>query len=313
MAAVMTPSREFRGRNFLRLADYTKGELLTLLSLAKDLKRRQKAGESHRLLEGKCLAMIFEKPSSRTRISFEVGMFQLGGNAINVNAAEIKMGQRESIADVARTLSRYVDAVLIRAYYHWTIEEFAQHATVPVINGLSDHSHPCQAMADVLTMEEHCGALGSLKVCYVGDGNNVCNSLIEASAALEIPLTVSCPAGHDPLVKALPSWVSLVRNPAQAVRGADVVYTDVWVSMGQEGEGAHKTRAFLDYAVTPALMDAAKPGAIFMHCLPAHRGLEVDEAVLESKQSVVFDQAENRLHAQKAILAHLVGGVEGRS
>lgn len=300
--------REFRGRNLLRLADYAREELRVILDLAHDLKKRQREGREHKVLSGKTLAMIFEKPSNRTRMSFEVGMFQLGGAAINVNASEIKMGQRESIADVARTLSRYVDAVLIRAYYHWTVEEFAEHATVPVINGLSDHSHPCQALADILTIEEKRGRLDRVRACYVGDGNNVCNSLIEICSILGVSLVVSCPAGYDPVLRSVPPNVELVRDPREAVRGADVVYTDVWISMGQEGAAARKLHDFLAYSVTPELLELAKEDCIFMHCLPAHRGYEVDKRVLESSHSVVFDQAENRLHAQKAALALLLGG-----
>lgn len=299
------------GKDFLKISDFSKDEILTMLQLAHELKKDLKSsgGVSRTYasaLAGKTLAMIFEKPSSRTRISFEVGMFQFGGNAINVNAAEIKMGEREPIADVARTLSRYVDGVMIRALYHWTLEEFAAAAGVPVINGLSDHHHPCQALADIMTIQEFKGDLAGIKFVYIGDGNNVCNSLIEICRLLGISFTIACPRGYEPLVADLPSHISVTHDPAEACRDADVVYTDVWISMGQEGLESGKMKQFLGYMVDLKMLKAARKDVIFMHCLPAHRGLEVDKAVLESPRSVVFDQAENRLHSQKAILKLLM-------
>lgn len=300
------PLESLRGRDILRITDFSRQELRSILDLAHALKRKQKAREAHRLLEGRALAMILEKPSSRTRISFEVGMFQLGGHAVMINPAEIRMGERESVADVARTISRYVDGVMIRSNYHWTIEEFSQHATVPVINGLSDHHHPCQALADILTIEERKSNLTDLKVCYVGDGNNVCNSLLEICGVLGISFVAACPTGYEPLLRRKSKAISFTSDPREAADGADVIYTDVWISMGQESITGRKLQEFLGFAVTPELMSCAKPDAIFMHCLPAHRGLEVDESVLEGEDSVVFDQAENRLHAQKALLASLL-------
>lgn len=299
---------KFKGRSFLRNSDFSRAEHERVFALAAELKAKQKKGEAHHLLAGKCLAMLFEKPSNRTRMSFEVGMYQLGGMALNVNAAEIAMGSREPIPDVARILSGYVDVVMIRAFHHWTIEEFAKHASVPVINGLSDHYHPCQAVADLFTIQEKRGKLEGQKLCYVGDGNNVCNSLVEICRILGVQITIACPEGYEPYFREENNLVSVVHDPKAAVKGADVVYTDVWVSMGQEGETARRLEAFAGYKVTPELMARAKKDAIFMHCLPAHRGLEVDERVLESVQSVVFEQAENRLHTQKAILALLLGG-----
>ncbi|MCO6430438.1 MAG: ornithine carbamoyltransferase [Deltaproteobacteria bacterium] len=302
-------SASFVGRDFLEISHFTPSEIETILSLAHELKGCLKAGESHKLLEGKTLAMIFEKPSSRTRISFEVGTFQLGGSAINVNAAEIKMGERESIADVARTLSRYVDGVMIRALYHWTLEEFALAATVPLINGLSDHHHPCQALADIFTVQERKGDLKKVKICYVGDGNNVCNSLIQICELLGIRLSVATPPGHQPLLRKEPKYTELLNDPIEGCRDADVIYTDVWISMGQEEAGSRKMVDFEGYMVDKKMFTAAKSDAIFMHCLPAHRGVEVEQAIFDSSRSVVFDQAENRLHTQKAVLALLLGGL----
>lgn len=300
------PLASAHGRDFLRIKDFSPSEVRSLLDLARKLKSEQKSATPHPILQGKSLAMVLEKPSSRTRISFEVGMFQLGGNALIVNPSEIKMGERETIADVARTLSRYVDGVMIRANHHWTIEEFAEAATVPVINGLSDHHHPCQALADLLTVEEHKGDLAKATICYVGDGNNVCNSLIEICSVLGVKIVVSCPDGYDPLLRESSPFVEFIRDPFEAVKQADVVYTDVWISMGQESFSARKLDQFLNYSVTENLMSRARPRAIFMHCLPAHRGLEVSGEVIDGPNSVVFDQAENRLHTQKAVLATLL-------
>jgi ornithine carbamoyltransferase len=306
MKEFVSEGKRMKGRDLLKLSDFSREEIESILHLAAELKAKQKRGEPHRHLEGKSLIMVFEKPSARTRISFEVGMFQLGGQALNVNATEVGIGQRESIQDVARTVSRYADGVMIRAYYHWMIEEFAGAASVPVINGLSDHYHPCQALADILTVQERFGDVRGARICYVGDGNNVCNSLIEICSIVGVELVISCPSGYDPLLKKETPFVSFERDPLKAARGANVVYTDVWVSMGQEQLSGVKLNEFMGYAVTEKMMANAAPGAIFMHCLPAHPGLEVEEEVLEGKCSVVFDQAENRLHAQKAVLALLL-------
>lgn len=293
-------------KHFLKISDCSKTELLSLLEHSSKLKADLKQGVPHHLLQGKTLAMIFEKPSSRTRISFEVGMFQLGGSAININVNDIGMGGREPVVDVARTLSRYVNTVMIRAIHHWTLEEFAGVATVPVINGLSDHHHPCQALADILTIREYKKDLQKVTICYIGDGNNVCNSLIEICRLLEINLRIACPPGYEPLLKQKSKFVEIFHSPQEACKDVDVIYTDVWVSMGQEELTARKISAFQGYIVNEKLFKSAKKDAIFMHCLPAHRGLEVDNEIFESKRSVVFDQAENRLHCHKAILAMLL-------
>ena len=293
-------------RNFLKVSDCSHSELTELLKLSKELKSSLKQGTVNRQLEGKSLAMIFEKPSSRTRISFEVGMFQLGGKALNINANDIKMGEREPIIDVARTLSRYVDAVMIRALHHWTLEEFIEASSVPVINGLSDHHHPCQVLADIFTLMEFRGSLENLRICYIGDGNNVCNSLIEICRILNIGLNIACPPGFEPLLKEESEYIKIYNSPEEACKDVDAIYTDVWVSMGQEELTARKISAFQGFMVNEKLFKHAKKDALFMHCLPAHRGLEVENAVFESKRSAVFDQAENRLHCHKAILLKLL-------
>ena len=293
-------------RHLLRINDFSSEELHNLLNLAIELKNKTKAGEEHELLRGKSLAMIFEKPSNRTRMSFEVGMFQLGGRAISVQNEEIRMGKREAISDVARVLSGYVDAVMIRANYHWSIVEFAKYSSVPVINGLSDHYHPCQALADILTVKENKPDLTKTQICYIGDGNNVCNSLIAISTALEIPLTICTPPGYEPHIKTDNPLLTFESDPQLAVKDADVLYTDVWTSMGQEATSTVRMADFRKYTITLDLLNQAKPDAIFMHCLPAKRGFEVQSDVLESPQSIVWEQAENRMHAQKALLVKLL-------
>lgn len=294
-------------RHFLDIEDFSASELKGVLALARELKGDLRRGVQRHLLKGKCLAMVFEKPSNRTRISFEVGMFQLGGTALNIHPSEIKMGEREPITDVARVLSRYVDAVMLRVKRHADLVEFARHSSVPVINGLSDLSHPCQALADMLTIEEKLGKLDGARLCFIGDGNNVCNSLIGASAAFGVDLVVACPPGYEPKVS---GSYRIDHDAASAVRGVDVVYTDVWASMGFEAEHEKRIRDFSDYRVTMDLMKKARPAALFMHCLPAIRGEEVDDEVVESGHSVIFDQAENRLHTQKAILCLLMAPQE---
>lgn len=293
-------------KHFITIGDFRTEEVRSILALAHKLKALQKDGKKHTLLKGKTMAMLFQKPSNRTRISFEVGMYQLGGKTVNMTAHEVNMGVRETIADVSRVISRYVDAVMIRALYHSDIVEFAKHAGVPVINGLSDLYHPCQAVADIMTVEEKCGTLKGVKICYIGDGNNVCNSLIDICRPLGIELVVSCPKGYEPSGEERRAACTIITDPHKAVAGADVIYTDVWTSMGQEDETRKRLQDFKGYTVSAEIMALAKKEAIFMHCLPAHRGEEVEEEVLESKNSVVFDQAENRLHAQKAILALLL-------
>ena len=294
-------------RHFIRIVDLSSSELILLLDNACELKAKLASKERHELLEGKTLAMVFQKPSNRTRVSFEVGMQQLGGKVLNIRPDEIQLGERESVADVARVLSRYVDCVMMRVLRHTDLEEFAKFSEVPVINGLSDLYHPCQAVADVLTIRENFGELAGTTITYVGDGNNVCTSLIYIAKLLEMNVRVACPEGYEPNLPAGDAPYQLFRDPVEAVKGAQVVYTDVWTSMGQEQETLARLRAFSGYTVTGKLLSEASKDAIFLHCLPAHRGEEVSDDAIESPKSKVFDQAENRLHAQKSILAWLFG------
>jgi ornithine carbamoyltransferase len=297
---------ELQGRDFISTDDYSRDELLTILDLAKKLKIKQRAGELITPLRGKTLAMIFQKPSNRTRLSFEIGMHQLGGHALYISGPEIGMGQREPIADVARVMARYVDAVMIRANFHSDVVSFAEYASVPVINGLSDLEHPCQAMADILTILEHRGSIEGCRVCYIGDGNNVCHSLISVCGKLGLEMVVACPPGYEPAGDERRGACKIVHDPHQAIEGADVVYTDTWTSMGQEDQSRIRRRDFAGFTIDLNMFRKAKANAIFMHCLPAHRGEEVEDEIIESSQSVIFDQAENRLHAQKAIILALL-------
>lgn len=296
-------------RDFLALSDFSGDELRGLLERARALK----AGEDSAKLSGQSLAMIFRKSSTRTRVSFEVGMTQLGGHALFLSDRDSQIGRGEPIPDTARVLSRYVDGIMIRTFAHEEVEELARHATVPVINALTDLLHPCQILADLQTMAEEFGAAHEERtVAWIGDGNNMANSWINAAARLGFSLRLACPEGYDPdseiLARARESGdVHLLRDPAEAVEGADVVTTDVWASMGQEDEAQERMQAFQGYLVDEALMSAARPEAIFLHCLPAHRGEEVTEAVIDGPQSRIFDEAENRLHAQKAIMLELMG------
>lgn len=284
-------------------------DLREVLARAATLKAGQGTG---RELAGRSLAMIFEKSSTRTRVSFEVAMTQLGGHAVFLSPKDTQLGRGETIADTARVLGRYVDAIMYRAFSHANMVELARCSGVPVINALDDLEHPCQITADLLTVLEHKGRLEGLKLAYVGDGNNVCNSLLLGAAMVGMDLAAACPPGYrpDPAIVAKAAELAaaggvrseVLTDPVQAVEGADVVYTDTWVSMGQEEEVAQRRKTFLPYQVNAALLSKAKPDAIFMHCLPAHRGWEVTDEVMEGRQSVVFDQAENRLHAQKAVL-----------
>lgn len=291
-------------QHFLSIASATDSEIRELLNLA----TRIKSGylDASKSLKGKTLGLIFEKPSTRTRVSFEVGVFQLGGQVVTLKGEEIGLRKRETVADIARVLSRYVDGVMIRAFFHQDIEEFARFASVPVINGLSDLHHPCQALADALTILEHKGRLNGVKLTYVGDGNNVCVSLLEIAAAVGIEMIVCCPPGYEPPDSDRYS-ARIISDPAAAVAGTDVVYTDVWTSMGQEAETQKRLKDFAGYQITAEIMSGAAPNAVFMHCLPAHRGEEVSDEVMEAPYSIVFDQAENRLHAQKAVLYKLMG------
>jgi len=292
------------GRHFLSVEDLSEGELNEVLTLAAKLKKERKDGKPHPILAGKSLAMIFFQPSNRTRVSFEVGMYQLGGKTVNIRPNEIRLGEREPVSDVARVLSRYVDGIMMRVVSHETLLEFARFATVPVINGLSDRAHPCQAVSDMLTIKEKKGSLKGLKLCYIGDGNNVCYSLLQCCRLLGIRMIVACPKGYEPLQDA---EYEISHHPEQAISGADIVYTDVWTSMGQEEDAARRLKKFKGFTVTEQLFSLAAPEAIFLHCLPAHRGQEVVHEMVEHERSAVFDQAENRLHVQKAILSFYMG------
>jgi ornithine carbamoyltransferase len=299
-------------KDFISILDITKDELAGILAEADKLKRQKKAGVPHALLAGKTLAMIFEKASTRTHISFEVGMNELGGHALFLNARDMQIWRGEEIRDTARAASRYVSAIMIRAYKHSTIEEFAKYATIPVINGLSDLEHPCQLLADIMTMKEHFGSIHDLKVAWVGDGNNVCNSLILSTVLTGYDVTVATPEGYEPedafvkKARSLGGNVKLVRKPEDAVKDADVIVTDTWISMGDDEEKDVRLKVFKQYTVDAALLRHASPGARVLHCLPAHRGQEIADEVMEGGQSLVWDEAENRLHAQKALLVRLL-------
>lgn len=310
--------RGLKGRDLLSISDLSREELVYILEVSKMLKGRYYAGEVIiPLLNGKTLAMIFQKPSTRTRVSFEVAMYQLGGYALYLNWNDLQLGRGESIADTARVLSRYVNGITARVLKHTDLEELAKYSSVPVINALSDLEHPCQALADVLTIWEKKGRLEGIKLAFVGDGSdNVLHSLLLACAKLGINISIATPPGYEPKKEVLRiaeeegsrygSLIEIVREPEVAVRGADVIYTDVWVSMGQESERAKRISDLSRYRVTVDLMKLAKEDAIFMHCLPARRGEEVVDEVIDGKWSVVWDQAENRLHVQKALLSLLL-------
>lgn len=293
-------------KHFITISDHTKDQIESLLNLSVKLKHEYASGVNHTHLNKKTLALIFHKPSTRTRVSFETGVYQLGGNTIYLTQSDIVMGSREPVIDISRVLSRYVNAVVIRTINHNDIVQLAKYSSVPIINGLSSLSHPCQALADALTIREKFGRLNGIKVAYIGDGNNVCTSLFNCLSLFGAELVISCPEGYDLDPKLTHPGYTTVRDPKDAVKNADVVYTDVWASMGQENEQEKRKRDLQPYQVDSSLMHEAKPGAIFMHCLPAHRGQEVTDEVMESPNSVVFDQAENRMHAQKAILVTLM-------
>ncbi|MDX9829895.1 MAG: ornithine carbamoyltransferase [Anaerolineae bacterium] len=303
-------------KHFLSVADYSSEEIWKLLRLARDLKAEWQAGGNEPLLKGKVLGMIFQKPSLRTRVSFEVGMQHLGGTALYLSPNEIQLGKRESVADVARVLSRYVQGIMARVFSHRDVEQLAAHGSVPVINGLSDYSHPCQAMGDILTAWEKLGDLRGRKLVFVGDGNNVANSLLFVCARVGMDVAVASPAGYEPhpgvvtlarrMAAETGSQIEIGNDPAALVRDADVIYTDVWASMGQEAEAELRKARFAGFQINESLVSLARPEALVMHCLPAHRGEEITDGVADGPNSALFDEAENRLHAQKAILVALM-------
>ncbi len=299
-------------RHFLTLNDLDRDELDFVLRRAADLKASQREGAPHESLRGKVLGMVFEKSSTRTRVSFEAGMAQLGGSAVFLSPADSQLGRGEPVEDTARVLSRMLDVVMIRTFGHDKIERFAEYSRVPVINGLSDDHHPCQLLADIQTYQEHRGRLdGRTTVAWIGDGNNMCNSWLEAAGIFGFRLNVGCPEGFEPgeaMVALAGGNGHVMRDPLEAVRGAHLVVTDVWASMGQEEEQRQREQAFADYQVTAVMMAEAAEDAVFMHCLPAHRGEEVAADVIDGPQSVVWDEAENRLHAQKALMEFLLLG-----
>lgn len=299
-------------KDFISILDITGDELGHILSDAVRLKKLRAAGTPHDVLRGKSLAMIFEKSSTRTHISFEVGMNELGGYPLFLSTRDLQIGRGEEIRDTARVASRYVSAVMIRAYQHSTIEEFAQYATIPVINGLSDREHPCQLLADIMTINEHFGHLCGLRVAWIGDGNNVCNSLLLSSALTGMEIVVASPKGYGPKrnilhqARGIGGKIRLTRSPEDAVLDADVIVTDTWVSMGDEDEREERVRAFRGYIVDEHLVKLASPDVRVLHCLPAHRGEEISDEVIDGNQSLVWEEAENRLHAQKALLVSLL-------
>ena len=302
-----------KGKSLASLYDLTKEEIEEVLKTSELLKLQLVRGEEHLLLKGKTLAMIFEKPSTRTRVSFEVGMFQLGGHALYLSVNDLQMGRGEAIADTAQVLSRYVDGIMARVFDHQTILDLIKFSRVPVINGLSDFSHPCQGLADLFTIYEKRGRLSGLKLAYIGDGNNVAHSLLYGCSKVGINFTLGCPKGYEPNpevvsqaekeAKRTGTEVKVINDSKEAVKGADIVYTDVWTSMGKEKEHEERLNIFSSFQVNAQLVKEAKEDYLFMHCLPAHRGEEVTDEVANSKNSVIFDQAENRLHTQKAIMA----------
>lgn len=308
---------DLRGRDFLALADFTSYEIWYLLHYAIELKKLQKLGKGPKPLQGKTLGMIFEKASTRTRVSFEVGMYQLGGHALFLGKNDLQMGRGEIISDTAIVMSRYVDGLMIRTFAHKTAVDLARGATAPVINGLTDLAHPCQVLADLLTIYEHKGHLSGLKLAFIGDGNNMAHSLLMGCAKMGIDVAIATPEGYGPDSKVVQlakeeasrsgSQVWIGYDPKEAAAGADILYTDVWASMGQEEEETTRFAKFSGFQVNDSLVKYAKGDYLFMHCLPAHRGEEVSGEVIDGKHSIVFDEAENRLHAQKAILASIMG------
>ena len=302
---MLTVSAQLKGRDFLRVSDWSRDELLACLDLADRLKAAHGAGEEERLLPGRTLGMIFQKPSTRTRVSFEAGIAQLGGTGLYLSASDLQLGRGEAMRDTALVLSRYLDAIMIRTFAQADVEELADHADVPVINGLTDSTHPCQALADAMTVRERLGRLEGVRVAYIGDGNNVLHSLAAICNRLGMSIVAATPHGYEPNPAEieLAGGIDLVDDPREAAEGADVLYTDVWTSMGQEAEREARLRAFEGYQLNAALLQEAAADAIVLHCLPAHYGEEITEDVAYGPRSAIWDEAENRLHAQKALLA----------
>lgn len=304
-------------KHLLSLHDWSAAEIHEALALAAKLKKELKEGVPHPILKGKTLGMIFSKSSTRTRVSFEVGMYQLGGNALFLSANDIQLGRGESIYDTAKVLSRFLDGIMIRTFRQEDVEDLAKYGSIPIINGLTDLLHPCQILADLLTIQEHRGSLAGKKLAYVGDGNNVAHSLLYGCAKVGMEIAVATPAAYscdETVVKqaiadaeANGGKVVITNDPVEAVKGAEAIYTDTWVSMGQEDQKAEKIKSFAPYQVNEELFSHAHPDAVFLHCLPAYRGMEVTEEIIDGPHSVVFDEAENRLHAQKAVMAMLMG------
>jgi ornithine carbamoyltransferase len=311
-----TEAINLQGKNLLTLADYSQNQITSLLDLADYLKKERKAGNAIEPLKGKTLGMIFEKSSTRTRVSFEAGMYQLGGTGIFLSSKDLQIGRGEPIPDTAKVLSGYLDGIMIRTFSHETVEELAQYASIPVINGLTDLYHPCQVLADLQTIREIKGKLQGVKLAYIGDGNNMAHSLMIGAAMMGMEMTVASPKGYEPeeavtqkakkLAEKSEASIAVLEDPKEAAKNADVIYTDVWASMGQEEEQLIREQKFKSYQVNSGLLEVAHEDVSFMHCLPAHRGEEVSEEVIDGKHSVVFEEAENRLHAQKALLTALM-------
>ncbi len=299
-------------KHLLKLSDCSKDEILDILNLADQLKYEQKHGIAHKRLEGQTLGMIFQKSSTRTRVSFETGMYQLGGQALFLSSRDLQIGRGEPVQDTARVLSRYLDGIMIRTFAQKEVEDLAEYGSIPIINGLTDYCHPCQILADLMTIREHKGSLEGLKMCYIGDGNNMANSLIVGGLTVGMEVSIACPDAYQPdpqvleFAKAYGDKFSMSENILEMAANADVVTTDVWASMGQEEEAAARKKVFAGYQINDAVMEAAKEGAMVLHCLPAHREEEITAKVFEAHANEIFDEAENRLHAQKAVMVKLM-------
>ncbi len=299
-------------KHLLKLLDLSTEEITDILNLADQLKYEQKHGIPHNILKGQTLGMIFQKSSTRTRVSFETGMYQLGGQALFLSSRDLQIGRGEPVQDTARVLSRYLSGIMIRTFAQKEVEDLAEYGSIPIINGLTDYCHPCQVLADLQTVREHKNKLDGLKFCYIGDGNNMANSLTVGALKVGMSVSLGCPEGYFPdqtsidFAKQYPGKFQIISNPVEAAADADVVYTDVWASMGQEGEAAKRREVFKGYQINDAVMASAKPDAMVMHCLPAHREEEITAKVFEQHADEIFDEAENRLHAQKAVMVRLM-------